>query len=147
MEKTQIFARLGKIFEDVFDDNSIAIAPELSAKEVDGWDSLTHIRSVVICRPGDVGVWDIDTWLMSCRVLGRKVEHEHGVHTVTGTYKPTNRYELVVNRYAKLGFTRTYSDQTGLTRPELQVSASEPESAPMTVVSSDFSELIQGSNA
>ncbi len=21
------------------------------------------------------GVWDIDTWLMSCRVLGRKVEH------------------------------------------------------------------------
>ena len=31
--------------------------------------------SVVICRPGEPGVWEIDTWLMSCRVLGRKVEH------------------------------------------------------------------------
>ena len=31
--------------------------------------------SVVICRPGEPGMWDIDTWLMSCRVLGRKVEH------------------------------------------------------------------------
>jgi predicted enzyme involved in methoxymalonyl-ACP biosynthesis len=114
--------------------------------------------SVVICRPGDVGVWDIDTWLMSCRVLGRKVEHavlrellkhasEHGIHTVRGTYKPTDRNKLVVDHYAKLGFTKAYSDQSGLTRWELQVSASEPESAPMTVVSSDFSELIQGPNA
>ncbi len=47
MERTQIYARLGKIFEDVFDDNSIAITPELSAKEVDGWDSLTHIRLIL----------------------------------------------------------------------------------------------------
>ena len=47
MEKTQIYARLRKIFEDVFDDNSIAITPELSAKEVDGWDSLTHIRLIL----------------------------------------------------------------------------------------------------
>jgi len=30
---------------------------------------------VVICRPGEAGEWEIDTWLMSCRVLGRKVEH------------------------------------------------------------------------
>jgi hypothetical protein len=158
MENNQIYARLGKIFEDVFDDNSIPITPELSAKEVDGWDSITHIRGVVICRSGDVGVWDIDAWLMSSRALGRKVEHavfrellkharEHGVRTVTGTYKPTNRYKLVVDDSAKLGFTKTYSDQTGLTRRELQVSASEPESAPMTVVSSDFSEFVQGSNA
>ena len=47
MEKAQIYARLGKIFEDVFDDNSISITPELSANEVDGWDSLTHIRLIL----------------------------------------------------------------------------------------------------
>lgn len=48
MEKTQIYARPGKIiFEDVFDDNSIAIPPELSAKEVVGWNSLTHIRLIL----------------------------------------------------------------------------------------------------
>src|SRR5580693_6873437 len=58
--------------------------------------------SVVICRLAEPGVWDIDTWLMSCRVLERKVEHmvlreilEHaraaGVHKLTGTYLPTDR--------------------------------------------------------
>ena len=31
--------------------------------------------SVVICRPGKAGEWEIDTWLMSCRVLRRRVEH------------------------------------------------------------------------
>jgi predicted enzyme involved in methoxymalonyl-ACP biosynthesis len=31
--------------------------------------------SVVICRPAESDIWEIDTWLMSCRVLGRKVEN------------------------------------------------------------------------
>jgi acyl carrier protein len=44
MDEPEIYARLAKIFEDVFDDESIALTPELSAKDVDGWDSLTHIR-------------------------------------------------------------------------------------------------------
>ena len=30
--------------------------------------------SVVVCRPGCEGAWEIDTWLMSCRVLRRDVE-------------------------------------------------------------------------
>jgi acyl carrier protein len=44
MEQRQIYSRLTKIFEDVFDEDSIMVTPELSAKDVDGWDSLTHIR-------------------------------------------------------------------------------------------------------
>jgi acyl carrier protein len=44
MDETQIYARLARIFEDVFDEDSIRLTPELSAKDVDGWDSLTHIR-------------------------------------------------------------------------------------------------------
>jgi acyl carrier protein len=44
MDEQMIYARLVDIFQDVFDDDSIRITPELSAKEVDGWDSLTHIR-------------------------------------------------------------------------------------------------------
>ena len=31
--------------------------------------------SVVICRTVAEAEWEVDTWLMSCRVLGRKVEH------------------------------------------------------------------------
>lgn len=33
-----------QIFHDVFDDDSIVIRPDLTADEVDGWDSLTHVR-------------------------------------------------------------------------------------------------------
>ena len=30
--------------------------------------------SVIICRDAGPRLWEIDTWLMSCRVLGRGVE-------------------------------------------------------------------------
>jgi acyl carrier protein len=44
MDEAQIYSRLAVIFEDVFDDDTVKLTPELSAKDVDGWDSLTHIR-------------------------------------------------------------------------------------------------------
>jgi acyl carrier protein len=44
MDEPQIYARLGEIFQDVFDEDSINLTPKMSAKDVDGWDSLTHIR-------------------------------------------------------------------------------------------------------
>jgi len=47
MDEPQIYARLTEIFQDVFDEDSIVIAPDLSAKNVDGWDSLTHIRLIL----------------------------------------------------------------------------------------------------
>jgi acyl carrier protein len=47
MDEPQIYARLTEIFEDVFDEDSMNITPELSAKDVDGWDSLTHIRLIL----------------------------------------------------------------------------------------------------
>lgn len=47
MDEAQIYVRLADIFADVFDDDSIKVAPQLSAKDVDGWDSLTHIRLIL----------------------------------------------------------------------------------------------------
>ena len=47
MEDAHIYARLSKVFCEVFDSDSIRVAPDLSAKDVDGWDSLTHIRLVL----------------------------------------------------------------------------------------------------
>lgn len=44
MDESHIYTRLAEIFQDVFDEDSIKVTPELSAKDVDGWDSLTHIR-------------------------------------------------------------------------------------------------------
>jgi FkbH-like protein len=106
--------------------------------------------SVVICRLSEPGVWDIDTWLMSCRVLGRKVEHmvlwtilEHaraaGIHKLTGTYRPTDRNKLVVDHYATLGFMKVGEEASGLTRWELFVDAEPARSFPMKVVSHGFS--------
>jgi acyl carrier protein len=47
MDDAQIYSRLVEIFADVFDDPSIQLTPGLSAKDVDGWDSLTHIRLIL----------------------------------------------------------------------------------------------------
>ena len=47
MDEREIYARLDQVFQDVFDEDSIKVVPELSAKDVDGWDSLTHIRLIL----------------------------------------------------------------------------------------------------
>lgn len=105
--------------------------------------------SVVISRQGIREVWEIDTWLMSCRVLGRKVEHmvlreilEHaraaGIQKLSGVYCPTERNGLVVDHYERLGFTRVAKEESGLTRWELVVAGANPEKAPMKVVSNGF---------
>jgi acyl carrier protein len=43
MEQAAIYATLTQVFRDVFDED-IELRPDLSAKAVEGWDSLTHIR-------------------------------------------------------------------------------------------------------
>ena len=47
MDEVRIYERVAQIFADVFDEDSITITPELSAKDVDGWDSLTHVRLIL----------------------------------------------------------------------------------------------------
>ena len=44
MDEAQIYLRLAAIFQDVFDEESIRVTSQLTAKDVDGWDSLAHIR-------------------------------------------------------------------------------------------------------
>jgi FkbH-like protein len=61
-------------------------------------------------------VLEIDTWLMSCRVLNRQVEEltvneivriasARGAETVRGEYVPTAKNEMVRDLYPRLGFT------------------------------------------
>lgn len=69
---------------------------------------------VVICEKQKQN-WIIDAWLMSCRVLGRKVEYatlqnliysakKYNIKEIIGKYIPTNRNNLVKNHYKDLGF-------------------------------------------
>lgn len=38
--------QLNTIFQTVFDDNTIQISPEMTANDIDGWDSLSHINLI-----------------------------------------------------------------------------------------------------
>lgn len=46
MERSDIFKKVNEIFVDVFDDESIVIGEETSAKDIEDWDSLTHITLI-----------------------------------------------------------------------------------------------------
>lgn len=43
MSRTEIFEKLNGVFRDVFDDEAIVVNEETTAKDISGWDSLTHI--------------------------------------------------------------------------------------------------------
>jgi len=46
-KEEQTLDTLTQIFRDVLDDDELVLKRELTAKDVDGWDSLTHIRLLV----------------------------------------------------------------------------------------------------
>lgn len=86
--------------------------------------------SVIILRPsareGEADVMDIDLWLMSCRVLGRRVEdavlneisrlaRARGVRWLRGVFIPTDRNMIVRDHYAGLGFAPDGQDADGAT--------------------------------
>jgi FkbH-like protein len=92
---------------------------------------------VVIGRPADhrgARAWEFDTWLMSCRVLGRKVEpgmldaivqaaRAAGVDWLVGVYKPTPKNGMVARHYDNLGFELVGEDADGVRRLALEVAA------------------------
>ena len=55
MDDRELYSKLTGIFHDVFDDDEIVLTPQLTAADVDGWDSLKHIR-LVLSIEKDFGV-------------------------------------------------------------------------------------------
>ena len=47
MSDADIYAKLTDVFHDVFEDDDVEVTPKLTAQDVDGWDSLSHIRLVL----------------------------------------------------------------------------------------------------
>jgi FkbH-like protein len=108
--------------------------------------------SVVICRNAGDAAWEFDTWLMSCRVLGRRVENmvlqevvsaakQAGVRTLVGKYIPTHRNKLVQDHYRQLGFTEIAHTGDGATVWELDVHSAQIETAPMEVWRAGISQV------
>ena len=47
MESSEVYERLTTVMRDVFDDDEIVARPDLTAADVEEWDSLKHIRLVL----------------------------------------------------------------------------------------------------
>lgn len=47
MDSTNIFPRLTTILRDVFEDDGLVATPELTADDVEEWDSLSHLRLIM----------------------------------------------------------------------------------------------------
>lgn len=47
MARESVIVRLTAVFQEVFDDETLQIFPEMTAEDVEEWDSLNHIRLVV----------------------------------------------------------------------------------------------------
>jgi FkbH-like protein len=96
--KPDIFALQARL-EDIFGDNGMI--------------------SVVMCRQTGQR-WEVDSWIMSCRVLGRRVEEtilqylvgqarQRGITEIIGRYIPTAKNGLVRDHFSRLGFAQTAS--------------------------------------
>ena len=86
---------------------------------------------VIFCMPAAPDEWEIETWLMSCRALGRQMERfmydrmleeaaALGIRKITGIYRPTGKNGLVADLLPKLGFTKLF-ETAEETRYELAV--------------------------
>lgn len=96
--------------------------------------------SVLICARRE-HEWEIDTWLMSCRVLNRGVEQavcnrlvrdarSAGAQRIIGRYRPSERNNMVRDLFPKLGFVAT-SDRASEHRWALDLENFEPFEVPM----------------
>ena len=106
------------------DPKAVALAIRLADKFGDN-----GLISVVLARRDPSLAEDellIDSWLMSCRVLGRQVEHAvldvladaaraAGYRTLIGEFRPTERNGMVAEHYPRLGFAQ-YRAPTDATR-------------------------------
>jgi acyl carrier protein len=55
MQESEIYAQLTEIFQDIFMNEDMVLTPELSAKDVKGWDSFKQIE-IIIGVEGKFGV-------------------------------------------------------------------------------------------
>jgi FkbH-like protein len=85
------------------------------------------VSMIIARKDGSSGeVMDIDTWLMSCRVIGRTVEAEllshvseaamrMGCTSIRGTYIPTAKNDMVKEIFGQFGFMKTNTAPDGTT--------------------------------
>ena len=102
------------------------------------------VIAIVIGKMIDTESCAIDTWLMSCRVLGRGVEaatlnlvaaaaRRLGATRLVGEYRPTAKNGMVAGHYERLGFTDAGETSAGGQRSTLDLSKFAPHPVLMSV--------------
>ncbi|MFH0908119.1 MAG: HAD-IIIC family phosphatase [bacterium] len=105
------------------------------------------VASMILIREGDA--MRIDSWLMSCRVFARTLEHfmmrkalgvarEAGVRRIVGEYVPTEKNGVVQSLFPSLGFTRdpdgkeraTWSRELGIAASEMHTFVADADAPP-----------------
>ncbi|HEY0526328.1 MAG TPA: HAD-IIIC family phosphatase [Stellaceae bacterium] len=133
--------------------------PEIRALEADPAVFTMQVRltdtfgdngmiGVVICRRHGA-VWEIDTWLMSCRVLKRRIEEAvlqelvrqaraAGVQELRGRYIPSGRNGMVAGHYEALGFSPAETLADGTTLWRLPLAEHRERDLPIDIVATGF---------
>jgi len=87
--------------------------------------------------------WELDSWLMSCRVIGRQLENfmfntlleaakSRGIATLHGLFSPTSKNSLVEHHYQALGFIEAEGEPDG--RRRFVLSTAEGVSRPAAFI-------------
>lgn len=93
--------------------------------------------SLVLAVPEEDSTLRIDSWLMSCRVIGRTTEQflfdallarakEQGYQQLIGEYLPTAKNALVADLYDRLGFTQLAEHPDGRVEYSLDAADATP---------------------
>ena len=80
---------------------------------------------------------ELDTWLMSCRVLGRQIEEATlnliverarriGIQRLIGCYIPSSKNQMMEDHYKRLGFAKRESSNDGNSKWELGIEQYSP---------------------
>lgn len=112
--------------------------------------------AVVICV-SEGPDWVIDTWLMSCRVLNRKVEQatldcivrrarDANVRVLLGRYVRTDRNSMVEQHYGKLGFA-LLSEEPNEAWWKLDVASYTPTPIPIEIFEHSGAREVQSERA
>jgi FkbH-like protein len=102
------------------------------------------IIGIVIGRKTSAEEIGLDTWLMSCRVLGRSVEkatlnivtdeaRRLGAKRLRGTYLPTSKNGMVNDHYLNLGFQESGFSESGVRQWTLELDTFTPYAVWMSI--------------
>ncbi|WP_372785108.1 HAD-IIIC family phosphatase [Phenylobacterium sp.] len=114
----------------------------IQVRLVDAFGDNGIISVIIADRGGEA--WEIDTWLMSCRVLGRRVEEAilahlaaaaaaEGVQALVGRYIPSAKNKMVAQHYEKLGFELTEQQPDGTAVYRLALAGYAAPNLPMRI--------------